>query len=466
ANYKILESLLRERRRKIRNEDLRTELEYFSEDYDEEREMEPRPEPHKVGNMRGRNAGGIRPSEIEAKEGENRGRIFPHFWWLIWEEMKAPFIPSNLHIPAGLMPIHVNPYSQPSANFVHGQAPNFPFQTQMGNPPAGGTYAYHPQRGYIPHAFTNNSIPSYNSHMHPTVTPSSSYPFYTQPMYAPPNMLAYPNPAGPFTDSADDTLQILGLHEEQRVSGFVHGLRTRSLIEHLSTDLSSTYKGLIEKTYTWVEARDVATNGDSNDRRDSFERSKKSSWDNNRGQKNKDRLSPYRGPNLGLLPIARVNNAPVIIEAKIFGRKVGRLYMDGGSSCEIIYESCFEKLNPTNKATKVDLKTPLVGFSGERSWSVGEVPLEITIGYVPLSRIETLNFVIVRSDSPHNMLLGRTAMQRMRIIVSTIHGAIKFHTEKGIGTVLSKDEPNEGTKRARKIPATSKEMVLSCVDAE
>ncbi|GKA87025.1 hypothetical protein Tco_0808736 [Tanacetum coccineum] len=36
ANYEVLEFLLRERRRLIRNEDLRTELEYFSEDYDEE----------------------------------------------------------------------------------------------------------------------------------------------------------------------------------------------------------------------------------------------------------------------------------------------------------------------------------------------------------------------------------------------------------------------------------------------
>ncbi|GJU69189.1 hypothetical protein Tco_1255448 [Tanacetum coccineum] len=44
ANYEILESLLRDRRGQIRNEDLRRELEYFSEDYDEELEMEPRPE--------------------------------------------------------------------------------------------------------------------------------------------------------------------------------------------------------------------------------------------------------------------------------------------------------------------------------------------------------------------------------------------------------------------------------------
>ncbi|GJU77597.1 hypothetical protein Tco_1274667 [Tanacetum coccineum] len=45
ANYEALESLLRDRRRQMRNNDLRTELEYFSKDYDEEREMEPRPEP-------------------------------------------------------------------------------------------------------------------------------------------------------------------------------------------------------------------------------------------------------------------------------------------------------------------------------------------------------------------------------------------------------------------------------------
>ncbi|GJS25399.1 reverse transcriptase domain-containing protein [Tanacetum coccineum] len=81
ANYEILESLLRERRRPIHNKDLRTELEYFSEDYDEEREMEPRPEPHKEttptlrlreGNRRGRNTEGIGPSEIEAREEKNR----------------------------------------------------------------------------------------------------------------------------------------------------------------------------------------------------------------------------------------------------------------------------------------------------------------------------------------------------------------------------------------------------------
>ncbi|GJW30837.1 reverse transcriptase domain-containing protein [Tanacetum coccineum] len=61
------------------------------------------------------------------------------------------------------------------------------------------------------------------------------------------------------------------------------------------------------------------------------------------------------------------------------------------------------------------------------------------------------------------MLLGRTAMQRMGIVVSTIHGAIKFNTKKGIGTVLLVGETDEGTKRARKIPATNEERVLMTI---
>ncbi|GJT98858.1 hypothetical protein Tco_1094376 [Tanacetum coccineum] len=62
ANYEILESLLRERKRQISNEDLQTELEYSSEDYDEEREIQRErvvgfeDAPNREGNKRERNA--------------------------------------------------------------------------------------------------------------------------------------------------------------------------------------------------------------------------------------------------------------------------------------------------------------------------------------------------------------------------------------------------------------------------
>ncbi|GKB91805.1 hypothetical protein Tco_0964077, partial [Tanacetum coccineum] len=126
-------------------------------------------------------------------------------------------------------------------------------------------------------------------------------------------------------------------------------------------------------------------------------------------------------------------------------------------------------LKPALQSLKVDLRVPLIGFSREHSWPLGEVLLEVTIGDDSLTRTEVLNFVIIWSNSPHNLLLGRTAMQRMGIVVSTIHGAIKFHTPKGIGTVLSTYEPPERDKRKKKSKTTCSEIaknVLNYGDAE
>ncbi|GKB17046.1 reverse transcriptase domain-containing protein [Tanacetum coccineum] len=90
-------------------------------------------------------------------------------------------------------------------------------------------------------------------------------------------------------------LAVHNIKQREGESVRAYATRTRNLVEHLSTDLPSTYKGLMEKTYTWIEAREVATNGAPNDQRDNFERSRKSSWDNGRGQKSRDRFSLYRG---------------------------------------------------------------------------------------------------------------------------------------------------------------------------
>nr|GEY04853.1 hypothetical protein [Tanacetum cinerariifolium] len=83
----------------------------------------------------------------------------------------------------------------------------------------------------------------------------------------------------------------------------IKSLGTRSLVELLSTDLPTTYKGLIEKTYTCIKAKEVATNGYPNEHKESFDRFGKGfSWDNNKGKKkNRDRFSSYKGSNHGLL---------------------------------------------------------------------------------------------------------------------------------------------------------------------
>ncbi|GKA05275.1 reverse transcriptase domain-containing protein [Tanacetum coccineum] len=287
--------------------------------------------------------------------------------------------------------------------------------------------------------------------------------------------------------------------------------RIRTLVKHLSTDLPSTYKGLMEKTYTWIEAREVATNGAPNDQRYNFERSR-NPHGTTAGDIKVEAGSPLIGDlitdfSLAYLKVQEIfspqkrrklaqrtiylkappskegkshsspptvmkgsnSSAPVIIKAKIFGREVGRVHMDSGRSCEVIYEQCLLKLKPSVQASKVDLQVLLVGFSGKKSWAIGEVLLEITIGEAPLSRSETLNFIIVRSNSLYNMLLGGTSKQKMGMVVFTIHGAVKFHTTQGIRTMFStheSDKIGEGANKFRETSPANIEGVLNCTDVE
>jgi hypothetical protein len=128
---------------------------------------------------------------------------------------------------------------------------------------------------------------------------------------------------------------------------------------------------------------------------------------------------------------------PVIIKVVVSNMEVNKVYMDCGSSCKVIYEHCFRKLSPTIRSKRVESRMPLVGFSGERSWPLGEIPLEVTLGSGKLARTEILKFLIVKSKSPYNMLIGRTAMQKMGIVVSTMHAIVKFQTANGVGTIFS-----------------------------
>ncbi|GKB38004.1 hypothetical protein Tco_0882946 [Tanacetum coccineum] len=78
ANYKALKSLLREHRKQIRNEDICTEQDYYNEEYDEEREMEPRPARAKETTLVLRTGSPRRrPSERRVEEIKNYGVNLP-----------------------------------------------------------------------------------------------------------------------------------------------------------------------------------------------------------------------------------------------------------------------------------------------------------------------------------------------------------------------------------------------------
>ncbi|GJV79015.1 hypothetical protein Tco_1514885 [Tanacetum coccineum] len=62
---------------------------------------------------------------------------------------------------------------------------------------------------------------------------------------------------------------------------------------------------------------------------------------------------------------------PMIIEAEIGGHFIHPMYVDGGSSSEIMYKHCFKRLYPEVRNQMVPATTPLIGFSGEVIWPMG-----------------------------------------------------------------------------------------------
>ncbi|GJV50020.1 hypothetical protein Tco_1440232 [Tanacetum coccineum] len=117
---------------------------------------------------------------------------------------------------------------------------------------------------------------------------------------------------------------------------------------------------------------------------------------------------------------------PIIIEAEIGGHFVLRMYVDGGSSSEILYEHCFNRFRPEVRSQMIPATTPLVGFSGEIIWPLRQISLLVKIGDEEHSTSAWMNFMVVRSPSPYNRIIGRPGVRRIQAVSSTAHGMLKF----------------------------------------
>ncbi|GKE20168.1 reverse transcriptase domain-containing protein, partial [Tanacetum coccineum] len=132
------------------------------------------------------------------------------------------------------------------------------------------------------------------------------------------------------------------------------------------------------------------------------------------------------------------SDEPLIIEAEVEGYLVRRVYVDEGSSVEVMFEHCFENLPEKVKAGLRETRTDLVGFAGEVSKPLGKIDLEVCFGNEGLSRRTSMKFIIIRAPSPYNVILGRPGLKILHAIPSTIHSMIKFPTPKGIATLIAR----------------------------
>nr|GEU65014.1 reverse transcriptase domain-containing protein [Tanacetum cinerariifolium] len=140
------------------------------------------------------------------------------------------------------------------------------------------------------------------------------------------------------------------------------------------------------------------------------------------------------------VPRYQLMNCPVVVEAMIEGFRVRRIHVDGGSSLEVMYEPCFRNFSYQTRLGLRESRILLVGFSGEVSYPMGVIDLEVTTGECGKTRTVIMEFAVVKSPSPYNALLGRTGMMSLGVVAYTIHSMMKFLTSNGIATISTTRE--------------------------
>lgn len=79
------------------------------------------------------------------------------------------------------------------------------------------------------------------------------------------------------------------------------------------------------------------------------------------------------------------------------------------------------------------VRTPLSGFTGDFIEMEGSINLEMEIGTPPHVKRWEVEFVIVKINYAHNIILSRTALENLRCVISMELIFLKFPTPIGVG---------------------------------
>ncbi|GJW85736.1 reverse transcriptase domain-containing protein [Tanacetum coccineum] len=260
---------------------------------------------------------------------------------------------------------------------------------------------------------------------------------------------------------------VKGAPECMRISGFVHGITNPELIKRFHEKIPKTVDEMMQVATSFLQGQKATSNQESKKappawkhqeggHRQNFKKWEASAANiskrkgrtgvaHNPGAEAKQRKRPAEKERRNLRKRETSGNSndsvttkgPLIIKAKIGGHQMHRICIDGWSSFEILYEHCFNRLRPEIKNQMVPATTSLIGFSGEIKWPLGQITLLVKIGDDEHSTSAWMDFMVVRSTSPHNGIIGRPGLRKIQAVPSTTHGMIKFPVTGGILTLKS-----------------------------
>ncbi|GKV02988.1 hypothetical protein SLEP1_g15357 [Rubroshorea leprosula] len=121
---------------------------------------------------------------------------------------------------------------------------------------------------------------------------------------------------------------------------------------------------------------------------------------------------------------------PFVATVHIGNHNVNKVFIDTGSSPDILYWSCFQKMQ-LNPSLLQKHEGPKYGFNNQPVLVEGVITLPIYVGSEPRFRMASVTFLVVKMESAFNAILGRATLCELKAVISQPHLCMKFPTPQG-----------------------------------
>ncbi|XP_061368664.1 uncharacterized protein LOC133311612 [Gastrolobium bilobum] len=134
----------------------------------------------------------------------------------------------------------------------------------------------------------------------------------------------------------------------------------------------------------------------------------------------------------------------LVVTGVLVNCRVKRIFVDHGSSADILFWNIFQRMNLDEKDLK-PCATELIGFNGEPSPPKGYIDLKLTLGTKKSFRAGRVWFVVVDAPSSYNVIIGRPTIHEWDMLVSTKHKALKIVGSRNKVITVRGDQKNPGS---------------------